>query len=284
MKILKAAYPPPCDEGPQKSLRTSMIVGIFIFLFLLFFRPFGMDGDLDLNMILIVLGYGFISFVICAVFLTLIPSQLPGVFSPQKWMFYKSILYISFMILFIGLANVAYTSIVFVGFETSLEGLLYTIGGTFLIGIMPTVFFLARDLNLSEKKFIAESKELVGSNAKATESGVELVFESQYDEPSFSCKLEDLCFIEADGNYITIVTKSEKRMLRNSLKYALSICSPHDNLVQTHRSFISNLNNVQNAEGNAQGYSLYFESIEAIARVSRSKTKEVKAFLHSIRP
>lgn len=61
--------------------------------------------------------------------------------------------------------------------------------------------------------------------------------------------IDDILYIESDGNYVNYFTKKGKLMVRASIKETMGILSP-SLFVQTHRSFIVSLRWVEKIEDN----------------------------------
>lgn len=61
--------------------------------------------------------------------------------------------------------------------------------------------------------------------------------------------IDDILFVESDGNYVNYITKSGKLMIRASIKETLSIL-PSSLFVQIHRSFIVSLRWVEKIQDN----------------------------------
>ena len=280
MNFLKAPYPAPCEDGPKKNIRNSAAIAVFIFLFLFILRPMGLPVEMNMNAVLFILGFGVITFSICILFLVIIPSYWEGFFRSEDWTLLKSILYTSCLIFVIALCNLFYVDL-YIDSLTITAGLFASfVVGTFLIGVIPSAFVLAVDFQKSRLRYVKEGMEIkdeVGSSGVGDEV---LVFESKYDEEAIRVSVQDLLFVVADGNYITIHAKARpRRMIRNSLKYITEITEGFRYIEKTHRSYIVNLRNVAKVEGNAQGFVLHFADTDQLARVSRSNTKAVKAIL-----
>ncbi len=61
--------------------------------------------------------------------------------------------------------------------------------------------------------------------------------------------IEDILYVESDGNYVNYITKSEKLLVRSSFKEVLSIL-PSDLFVQVQRSFVVAIKWIDKIENN----------------------------------
>jgi DNA-binding LytR/AlgR family response regulator len=115
-------------------------------------------------------------------------------------------------------------------------------------------------------------------------NNIEIIAENQKDRLQLPVK--DLLFIQSEGNYISIFHKEEteirRSLLRNTLKNIekeLGSFSPP--LFKTHRSYIVNLDLVENIKGNSQGLQLYLSELDDFVPVSRSYINSVREALKS---
>ncbi|MDA9774189.1 LytTR family transcriptional regulator [Saprospiraceae bacterium] len=284
---LTEAYPSPLNNSLSKSLKVSIAISCFIVLFLLFFRPFDLPTTYDEALLLAILGYGVITFIIDIIFMYFIPKSFASYLSDRNWVLWKEILYVAALILSIAIGNLLYSSMMFTNFPLDFKTVSYLIAGTFAIGIIPASFIILIDLLRSQTKFQAVSEKLTPIPAIATPTIDETIqFESEYDDPPVICNISDFLFAEAQSNYVTFHIKEanlvKKYMLRSSLKKVSMTIQGTKGIMKVHRSYLVNLNTVIDFSGNAQGFELSFRNTEAKAKVSRTFTKEVKAFFNKV--
>jgi two-component system response regulator LytT len=86
--------------------------------------------------------------------------------------------------------------------------------------------------------------------------------------------LNDILFIESNGNYIQVVTKKEKITCRQSLEWAREQL-PAYQFIQTHRSFIINSYHIKRVTYKT----VYLEDIEV--PVSKSNYARILEFLQA---
>lgn len=283
-RILNAPHPLPGSYSPIKIIGLSIAVGCIISLLLYFFA-----GDIGLDFrwgtVGIVTCYGLVSTFVTLIFQMLIPAIFIPHLKDEDWNLWKDILYVMIMILCIAIANYFLTLILFSELESSISSFISILSSTFFIGIFPTVFFLTLSMLQNEKKYKKESQELIESNISIQERKP-LLFKSEYAEANLEIDRLHFLFAESESNYVRFyfkdkdVVKSE--MLRTTLKAVEEEITEEQLIIKTHRSFIINLGNALEYDGNSQGYIVFFEGTNKVARVSRSFTPKVRKCLQNI--
>ena len=85
--------------------------------------------------------------------------------------------------------------------------------------------------------------------------------------------LRDICYVEAFKNYLELQLKDNRHVIRSTLKDFLDVL-PQDYFIQTHRSFVVNLEKVMEIGGN------FLVVNDAKIPVSRGQKEEVLARLN----
>ena len=97
-----------------------------------------------------------------------------------------------------------------------------------------------------------------------------------------SLPINNLLYIEAQKNNALVCYvadgKIERRELRTTLT-ALKADLPYDNIFQCHRSFLVNINNIESAKGNSNGYLLRFNVCRDTIPVSRTFVPSLRKYL-----
>ena len=89
---------------------------------------------------------------------------------------------------------------------------------------------------------------------------------------------DELLFVKSDGNYIEVVTKSDKYLIRSSIKKILD-ANPDTVLLRCHKSYIVNRSKIKSIQGNSKNYSLILSDYHSSIPVSRNIGKEIKSIL-----
>lgn len=282
-KLLKEPY--PLNHSLQKVLWTSLLFGLFIFLFLLLFQPFGLNNYHAENKVWQILGYGLLTSIILLLNSLLFSKAFPFWYSERRWTVGKNIFYTSWLLLCIGFGNWIYAgSLHFI--SLSLNSLFFYEGITLLVGIFPISISTLWVYNKRLKAAVEKAKELNNSlERRESQKKQSLTIPSRNKSESLEVNVGDLLAIKAVENYVEIYVREEentqKTILRNTLKDLDQLFSDYSHIKQCHRSYLVNLDNVAGFSGNAQGLNLTFStsSTELIVPVSRTYVNGIKEAL-----
>jgi len=277
------------DTSWTARLKQSFWYFLFVFLFLIVFKPFGLNL-LPYNTVLICLGFGLCTFFVMLV--TSIPLLyfFPNFFSEERWNVGREILWNLFTIVVIGFFNTVYSAIIqlvdfniisFFVFEA------YTLG----VAIFPvTVSVLVKEKR--EKSVYEKDSESINEVLdKIPEPWVDstvpalqtIAIKSFNENEQVILNLEDLLFIAAADNYVEVHFlkdgKTHKKLIRNSLKAVCDQMAVYSQLYRCHKSYLVNLKKVKHVSGNAQGFKLHIQDSDTLIPVSRSQNAALKNLL-----
>ncbi|HEX8332650.1 MAG TPA: LytTR family DNA-binding domain-containing protein [Segetibacter sp.] len=303
MNILNILSQPfPYNTGIRNKIWTAIWFGIYIFIFLLLFKPFGLDVYNLEQLIIISFKYGLIT-VIGILSGTVIFLISPSTFTESSWTTGKQILFSACIIFFVGVINYLVSPLI-VNKHLNLKDALWFQGVTVVISLIPVTILILIKQNLLLKKFSAEAalleKQLVekqnDSNKgvslekieqeenKQSTTGADIPvsniisFIGNYHHDKIEFNAEDLFFIASASNYIKLFHLNKGKMvysiIRMTLKRAEEILEQYPNFLKCHRAFIINLDKVCHVEGNAQGYKIKVESNEELIPISRKLNSE----------
>lgn len=277
--------PFPFIESLRDKLFISFISGCVVLLFLVMFQPFGIDTVHE-NIYLYLSGYGVITMGAVGLSLILLPMSLPGIFNYDKWNIGKNILLIIWVLVIITLFNYAYGEyIVNRNYVDALihndrTGLLSWIFMTFSVGIFPVLFIVY----FAERQFLKRNQRIADEINKGIHKpaidyeGMRVTLESGINK-SFEISTSELICIQAEGgNYSTVYWQTgsdlSKELLRLTLLNFLKKVGPDKNIVRCHKSYIVNLDKVENVRGNARSLTLEIKGLDFEIPVSRSFPRE----------
>jgi hypothetical protein len=281
--------PNPLDLNPRKDLKTSFLVGLFVFLFLLIFQPFGLSQtELKLRCLLIA-GFGVVCFLVLLFNLLLIPRVLKKVFNEETWTLYKRNLWHLWIIFSIGLGNYLFACLFNVFFDFYRLGFDLFLGFqliTFLIALFPIFFFDILNQNYLLKKNLKTAQEISARLRNSEPFPVDLsgfdqkiVLLSENERERYEIQASHLLCISSEGNYVEVYVLDEKMknvLIRNSLKSVEDQLRDYPFLFRCHRAYIVNIKKITKATGNAQGFKLILEGLEKKIPASRGYTKQLK--------
>ncbi len=287
MRYLERPYPREWNLTPIFIFKVSSFIGLFVFLFLYIFQPDNLIGTSNAFALFPCFIYGLIGSVIPSLSLIFTPRLFPNYCNEEKWNIKKEFtLNISIVILiaiFVNIFGFNYLEIDFDWFK-----LFKIVTLVFLVSLIPVLGLISFNQNRWLKQYIASSEEInetiehskphlphVNSN--------EVIIEGQGKNERVRLNVDDVLFISSQGNYCEIIRvingKIKKDLIRISIANIEEQLKSFEVIEKVHRSFIVNLENVRNVNGNAQGYKLYFEHTKTVVPVSRNKSKEIKSKL-----
>ncbi len=259
--------------------KITVIISLFIALFMLVFQPFGLSEFKSEYKPLVLLGYGAITFIILTVNLSVITRVFKKWFS--NWTIGKQILWLTWTIFTIGTGNYIYSSIIFPMFA-GVKGFMLFQGFTLIIGVFPVVIITLVSYNIKLKhnlKTAAEVNDLIDTKPISLQTKETVVLFADNGKDKLEVELFNLIYIESFGNYIQASYykngKIAKMLLRGTIKRIEMETTHHPSLVKCHRAFIVNINHVESVKGNSQELRLVLNSDIEIP-VSRNNSQKIK--------
>jgi len=284
------------ESSSTGNWKRSLFVGLFVFLFLWLFRPFGLQSFPG-NLLLISLGYGAVTFGSMAFFFFLVFPLFPNYYNEEKWNLGKEILSTLWVLAMIGLGNALFSSMVGIA-HFNIKTIFWFEVYTVLVGIFPTMATLVVKEKILSKKYEKESEqinqiieprqqstEVAGTMAagQSLNENVKLLFPSESGKEDLHVNDEDFLFVRSADNYAEIYFlsggKIQKKVIRSSLKAIVAALQGKQNIYRCHKSYLVNLAKVNHVSGNAQGYKLHLKDVEDQIPVSRKLNEEIKEIL-----
>ncbi len=289
---LKRSYPLCLDT--KGSVKTSAWISAFVFLFLVFFQPFGLSDDEPKFKYILIIGYSTVCFLVQVANVLLVPRILKNIFIEDNWTVLKEIIWDLWIVFSIGLGIYVFICIFDaindyfrLGFLTFVLFQLMT----FVIALFPiTAVTMLKQFRLL-KKNIEEANGIASSlrNPRVAPVDPEQVEENQMVALYSGNRLQrhdfiahNLFCISAEGNYVDVLYKDKEIksvLIRNTLKNIERQLKDYPVFFRCHRSFIVNIRRIAKAEGNAQGVRLTIEGLERKITVSRSYYNKFKKLL-----
>jgi hypothetical protein len=280
LPFLKEPYP---LANVRDTMRSAAWLGLFVFAFLFFFRPFGITGGRHFLLFLVTIGFGFITTSSIVILSLLTRFFFKNTFKEQNWTLGLEFLFTLLHFSFIGLFNMLYSAWVFhftISSELLFRFQLYTIG----VGAFPIAFMIYVRFNRLNQKFLHQALDLNrGLHQKSPHQetpAMQLTFGSELKEPDFIVAVHHFLYAESADNYVIIHYLGneglKKHMLRTTLSNMEKECADHPHLLRTHRAFLVNLDQVVDFSGNAQGLRLRLKHTEAEIPVSRKMAESIR--------
>lgn len=276
--------PYPCNKSIKDNLIISLLVGSFVFTFLLLFEPF----DFLINYTVFVsLGYGLITFAVSFFIAAILPQFFPNYFSDTNWTVLKEIGHMSFIVFMIGVVNFFYAGMGQIAVEQqevyTLYNFVLSLIITFIIGVMPIVIVVLYNQTRLLKKYIVESAKINELKQPKILSTQDIVFKGEGKNEELKFIDNSILFIKSESNYCEIHLSDNdnyrKELLRGSLSSLEESLKELDFFVRVHRSYIVNFNNIDKVSGTAQGYKIHFDNVEHSVPVSRKQSAHFKSLV-----
>jgi len=290
-KIKQILNQPKQDEiNFRKRLKYAVYSGLFVFMFLVFFQPFGLSDYIrqGASAIFFMAGYGVVTFVVLILNLIFFPKLFPKIFISEKWKVWCEIVYYVWFIFLIGTANMIYTALISpnnLSFRTFLNFQLYTLP----IGIIIITTVVLIEQNAHLKNNLKSALEM---NANLHKDRIQnshipsqnsIIVKGQNSNDELTLVPADLYFIKSIDNYVEVCSRDQKGIKRNILRSTLKRLeddfTEFPNLYKCHRAYLVNIHNIDHITGNSQGYRLHFSDIEEAIPVSRNCSKEFRNML-----
>ena len=238
----------------KKQIIAGGINGLFVFLILWIFQPFGTYEYTIAFKTLFLLGYGVITSASYSLFFIAGFTFFPQWFSDSGWKIYKEV--ICFILVFNIMAFLCliyhreFTGKYPLTFSEYFNFLQYV----FLVGLFPfSVLYYQR--------WLAEN--LSGRDLKTIESTDSqepiLIYSNNKKEPPAKVTEKEILFIKSEGNYLEIISEKngalQKQVIRNTLNNILSSLPDHL-FCKVHRSYIINKKRVTGIRLDGSNYEL----------------------------
>ena len=255
----------------------ALLSGLFVFLFLIFFQPFGASQSIAYKYIFLA-GFGVAVFLGVATTYFILPKLFREFFRPEKWTIGKEILLQSCCILIISAFNSIHNYNWWRDidlYQTFLNFLIITIS----IGIFPIIgliFFKERTLS---KRNIERARLLSNQlPPAAVEETITLqIQEESVKESPIVMQLSQFVYAQSEGNYITIYYLDDSTLMHKLIRLSLKQLEIQlENLSQIkrcHRSYLINMQHITSINGNARSLTIQLEKVATSIPVSRSFSK-----------
>ena len=267
----------------------ALLAGVIVFGVLSLF-PFGGLAEMELGTRLFFnLCYGFISFVFVFLVDGYTPKLLPSIYSEGNYNIGWEIVHACWRLLVIATANYFFDFLVFSEYHHEngywLNHFLFVIFYTLKVGIVPSAVLVVVAHNYRLRQNLAQARSMSQAVHQQHEKQAQvptgnITMQLEEVDP-ISVQVENLLYIAAADNYVELYTlqqdRLQKSLHRGSLKLAEQALEGYGPLFfRCHRSFIVNMSQVTEVQGNSQGYRLLlpFEQQVPVSRSSAEALKE----------
>ena len=147
---------------------------------------------------------------------------------------------------------------------------------TIIVGSILAFLVVSANLNI---QFYKNSEKACEFNLNLKEKKIapritKVFIETHVKSESFQLDIKNFVFAQSQGNYIELWINYElstKPILKRlKLKDLENVLQPFSNVVRTHRSYLLNIDFIENVNGNAQGYKINLKNCKEVVPVSRN--------------
>lgn len=264
--------------------RVIIFISLFVALFLIVFQPFGINLFESNIKILILAGYGLVTFIALFINLILIENTFSKFFAEKNWTIWKDFIWLIWVVFSIGLGNVLYTFYIFDNLTFNIQVLIVFQFTTLKVAVIPiTILIISKQKYLLRKNLNSASD--LNKSLDKSKTGINknrlIRFYADNEKDFIEFDINNFYFIESSGNYIEIYLLYEDKIIRktyrSALKRALNFFNTIPEIVQCHRAFIVNTNKIISAKGNSQGLRLSLENCNNEVPVSRNYVDLVRS-------
>lgn len=275
--------PYPFNSNIKHNVKVIIGISFGLFLFLLFFEPFGLDSVAEEKKTFSIAGFGIITAMVLTLNLLIIPSVLPFLFKEEKWKIKKEIFW-NLWILITLCGGYFGFSFVSDWFEMDMVSI-------FKISILSTVpitvlITINQDRLLKIKlRYALELNKLLqkGEKIESAPEKEKVTLVSESGKDIFKVDPNDLLFIRSAGNYVEVFWKDfevvRKVLLRSSLQNIEESLKEHSNIFKCHRTCLVNIDNISKLARSSQSYKVVFDNVEDVLPVSRNYSRQLQQLL-----
>ena len=270
--------PFPYLENPRHIAVTAVAFGLFIFVFLAVFKPFGLS-TIEEGLMLQLSGYGVLSTVVLWLAFTVGKVAHQRYSRTTYWTLKQILILAAIEFWVIASLNWAYTTYLY-GQHISYPRFIFI---TLAVGIMPTVLFLMileralSQRNNQEAKLLTDRLDDYRTVVPVPTQQSD-VMELRDGSSEWKLPYDHLILVKAEGNYVNVYFEEGGAVLSKLIKTSMN--SVYDRIAhkpmikQCHRSYIVNFYKVEQITGNARNFNLHIDQVGFTVPVSRSFPKE----------
>ena len=288
MKILDYIRKPyPVSENKWALI---LVISLFISCFLVLFQPFGLQNMESGKKILLLAGYGLVTFIVLLIDICFIPFVFSAHFREENWTVFREILLIGWIVITIAAGNYLYSILLNIVPWKGISGFFIFIGFTLAVAFIPIIGVIMISHNALLRKNLQASRELNQMvrerEIAAPEDDPELLITAENRHQEIAVPAPNLICIESEGNYVTIWFVEngmiKRTLIRNTLTNVEGQVREAENIFRCHRAYIINLSHVKKVNGNSQGYRLRLRYLDKEIPVARNYSKLFReAIIHN---
>lgn len=277
---------PAIPNSLKEQLQFFFAVSIGIFLFIIFFEPFGDIHSNGNEKLLFYAGISGIAFLFMWLFRIVLPWIFPDIPGTVIWNINSDVIIYALIWIFNSVALVFY--IRYVG---PLKLSFFMVFKIVLVGLAPVIALKIKDdlnsLKSLSQALLEKNKNLYkivthqeNKNLRPVE-----VFTSENKSEILQLTIDELILIKSADNYVEILYKDQdkiqQKLIRNTLKNIENQLKKHSSFIRCHRAYIINKKFVQDFKRGYTGYHLKLAEYNEEIPVSRQYLISVREAITS---
>jgi hypothetical protein len=261
-------------EASKDRLVTILVFGLFIFLFLFVFKPFGMSSLEDNQQFFVSLGFGLVTTFMLFIFKYL----LEPVVTRSNWTLGKNLIWDFCIASSIGVANYFYICAIFHQVLV-FKYMLYAIWAAIMVGIIPVTISYIVTFNRMYRNALKEAA--IPPERLFRED--KIILRAGNPKNEMTLNPEHIVYLCSNDNYVTVVISNgdeqTKTTIRGTLKSAESELSKSGRFFRCHKCYIINLDFAGSIKGNNQNMTIKLLPSGPEIPVSRSRAEMLQKII-----
>jgi DNA-binding LytR/AlgR family response regulator len=256
-------------------------ISLGIFLFILFFNPFGLNNPDQNNQLLIILGLGGIIFFFMALFYVIVPDIFPKLFI--KDVHSEEPQYIIGLLAFV-LNSVAF--VFYIRYVGQITLSFYMVFKIVIVCLAPyTIYWIIQTRVILKNQIIlltinAERMKAMLSGQIKNRFQEKTVIESENKSENVEVMLSDILFLRSADNYVELIYlengEMRRKLLRNTLKNVEKHLSQYPGFIRCHRAILINTIYIERLFRSYTGVMIKIKGYDLEIPVSRQYLLKVK--------
>lgn len=262
-------------QSNANSWRTSVALGVSIFLFLYLLQPFGIS-QYQGSIFLMCLGFCVMTVTVqwlCAFLFFRRPSRKKVPVTNGYVILYSIVLE------FVLAISMTLYAAFFFRIPLTWQLFLVFFYWTFLVWVIVTAIFTLVNYN---RMLNSRLEEMIKKTTDEQEDILITLHDQNLRGTDLTLPINNLLYIEARKNNVCVCYLKEGKIHKTELRSTLTALKddlPYDNIFQCHRSFLVNINNISSAKGNSNGYQLRLSGCDDFIPVSRTFVPGLRHFV-----
>lgn len=267
-------------------LKLSVIIGIVLTVFVYTFDPY--DNYLaipkfEIPIKIIQLGYGINTAIVIYGLYWLLFRKLKFSNEKRPWKTYHHWLLLVAIMSIAGFIGTVYHRFMMdVGEVDTNYYLFVTIPRSIMIGVPLFIITILLDKLYVQKVLVENTTtNMLQASTQQICTDKKIILKSPVVNQCIEVTPSLIGYIKASGNYVEIFSVGDKKaqLLRAPLRFIAEKLAPYDFIIQCHRQYYVNLQQIISSKGNAQRMELNLKEIKDTVPVSKSNVKKVISYL-----